>query len=49
MPTNFPAYIQDQITCSHDGGWSVSPSRDEQVHDLRRRVYVYVYVRDSRA
>ena len=26
MPTNFPAYIQDQITCPHDGGGLVSQS-----------------------
>lgn len=27
MPTNFPAYIQDQITCPHDGGVSQSVPR----------------------
>ncbi len=42
MPTNFPAHIQDQITCPYDeGGWSVSPSCNEQGLPCEG-VYVYV-------
>jgi len=46
MPTNFPAHTQDQVMPPCDGKGQSVP-RDEQVHDLRRRVCVYVYARDS--
>ena len=48
MPTNFPAHTQDQVMPRVMGKVSQSVPRDEQVHDLRRRMCMYVYARHSR-